>query len=53
MFQYRELTTGMFEMVRNFWMSSSDAVVPARRADATAAAGLKLRTSGDPALPFE
>ncbi len=33
---------GMFEMVKNFCMSSRAAVVPARRADAMAAAGLKL-----------
>ena len=44
---------GMFEIVKNFCMSSRAAVVPARRADATAAAGLKLNTSGAPALPLE
>ena len=44
---------GICEMVKNFWMSSSDAVVPPRRAETTAAAGLKRRTSGAPACPLE
>ena len=44
---------GICEMVKNLLMSSSDAVVPARRALATAAAGLCTSTLGLPARPFE
>ena len=52
LFQYRELTTGICEMVKNLLMSSNDAVVPARRALSTAAAGLWANTFGRPARPL-
>ena len=44
---------GICEMVKNLLMSSSEAVVPARRALVTAAAGLWANRLGSPARPLE
>ena len=43
MFQYREETTGIWLMVKYLFSWSRVAVVPARRAEATAAPGFRRR----------